>query len=144
MKRRPRSEQECSPLHREGQRSSRRTETASSTPRKLTLSAISSLAAGSRDANYISPANHTRSRGPMPDMQARLKPEYSLRYPRLSAGVWYDVSPIFPGVTVRRADIFGRRLTRLKTDRDFEKVQDPHLELRERAVEQQDGQLATA
>ena len=64
----------------------------------------------------------------MPDMQA-LKPEYSLRYPRLSA-VWYDVSPIFPGVTVRRVDIFGRRITRLKTARDFETVQATHFEFR--------------
>ena len=80
----------------------------------------------------------------MPDMQARLKPEYSLRYPRLSAGVWYDVSPIFPGVTVRRVDIFGRRITRLKTARDFETVQATHFEFRVDAVPQQDGQLATA
>jgi hypothetical protein len=80
----------------------------------------------------------------MPDMQARLKPEYSLRYPRLSAGVWYDVSPIFPGVTVRRVDIFGRRITRLKTARDFETVQAIHFEFRVDAVQQQDGELATA
>src|SRR5688500_19978389 len=80
----------------------------------------------------------------MPDMQARLKPEYSLRYPRLSAGVWYDVSPIFPGVTVRRVDIFGRRIARLKTARHFEKVQTTHLELRGAAVQEKDGQLATA
>ena len=64
----------------------------------------------------------------MPDMQARLKAEFSLRYPRLSAGVWYDVSPIFPGVTVRRVDIFGRRIARLKTTRDFETVQAAHFE----------------
>lgn len=81
----------------------------------------------------------------MPDMQARLKPEYSLRYPRLSAGVWYDVSPIFPGVTVRRVDIFGRRITRLKTARDFETVQASHFEFRiEAAAQQHEDQLATA
>ncbi len=81
----------------------------------------------------------------MPDMQARLKPEYSLRYPRLSAGVWYDVSPIFPGVTVRRVDIFGRRITRLKTARDFETVQATHFEFRVDSVQQeQDGHMATA
>lgn len=79
----------------------------------------------------------------MRDMQARLKPEYSLRYPRLSAGVWYDVSPIFPGVTVRRVDIFGRRITRLKTARDFETVQASHFEFRVEASQQQ-SQLATA
>jgi len=80
----------------------------------------------------------------MPDMQARLKPEYSLRYPRLSAGVWYDVSPIFPGVTVRRVDIFGRRITRLKTARDFETVQASHFEFRIEAAQEREGQLATA
>jgi len=80
----------------------------------------------------------------MRDMQARLKPEHSLRYPRLSAGVWYDVSPIFPGVTVRRVDIFGRRITRLKTARDFETVQASHFEFRAEATQQQEGQLATA
>ena len=80
----------------------------------------------------------------MPDMQARLKPEYSLRYPRLSAGVWYDVSPIFPGVTVRRVDIFGRRITRLKTARDFETVQATHFEFRLETAQQQEDQLATA
>ncbi len=68
----------------------------------------------------------------MSDMQARLKPEFSLRYPRLSPGVWYDVSPIFPGVTVRRVDIFGRRITRLKTNRDYETVQATHFEFRRR------------
>ncbi|HEX7023186.1 MAG TPA: hypothetical protein VF187_00085 [Gemmatimonadales bacterium] len=70
-------------------------------------------------------------------MQARLKPEYSLRYPRLSAGVWYDVSPIFPGVTVRRVDIFGRRITRLKTSRDFETVQAAHFEFRVEVPQEQ-------
>lgn len=69
----------------------------------------------------------------MSDMQARLKPEYSLRYPRLSPGVWYEVAPIFPGVTVRRVDIFGRRIARLRTSRDYETVQAGHFEFRPRA-----------
>jgi hypothetical protein len=80
----------------------------------------------------------------MREMQARLKPEYSLRYPRLSAGVWYGVSPIFPGVTVRRVDIFGRRITRLKTARDFETVQSSHFEFRVEAAQEQEDQMATA
>jgi hypothetical protein len=71
----------------------------------------------------------------MTEMQARLKPDFSLRYPRLSPGVWYDVSPIFPGVTVRRVDIFGRRIARLKTVRDFETVQALHFEFRPRMAE---------
>src|ERR1041384_1240507 len=70
---------------------------------------------------------YTLARLPMSEMPAPLKPEFSLRYPRLSAGVWYDVSPIFPGVTVRRVDVFGRRITRLKTTRDFETVQARHF-----------------
>ena len=73
----------------------------------------------------------------MPDMQARLKPEFSLRYPRLSAGVWYEVAPIFPGVTVRRVDIFGRRITRLKTARDFETVQALHFDFRQQVLAEQ-------
>jgi hypothetical protein len=80
----------------------------------------------------------------MSDMQARLKPEFSLRYPRLSAGVWYDVAPIFPGVTVRRVDIFGRRITRLRTSRDFETVQALHFEFRTRVEEPEQAEAATA
>ena len=62
----------------------------------------------------------------MNEMQARLKPEFSLRYPRLSAGVWYDVSPIFPGVTVRRSTSSAGESRGLKTARDFETVQANH------------------
>ena len=68
----------------------------------------------------------------MPNMEARLKPEFTLRYPRLEHGVWYEVAPIFPGVTVRRIDMFGRRITRLKTVRDYETVQAAHFEFRTR------------
>jgi len=68
-------------------------------------------------------------------MQARLKSEHTLRYPRLSTNMWYDVSPIFPGVTTRRVDIFGRRITRIRTARDYETVQAAHFEFRERPVE---------
>jgi hypothetical protein len=66
----------------------------------------------------------------MTRMEARLKPEFALRYPRLEHGVWYEVAPIFPGVTVRRIDMFGRRITRLKTHRDYETVQAAHFEFR--------------
>jgi len=68
----------------------------------------------------------------MTEMQARLKPEHALRYPRLSPNVWYDVAPIFPGVTTRRVDIFGRRITRIRTPRDYETVQAAHFEFRYR------------
>ena len=72
----------------------------------------------------------------MSEVQARLKPDFGIRYPRLSPGVWYDVSPIFPGVTVRRVDIFGRRIARLRTARDFETVQALHFEFRPGMAEQ--------
>lgn len=71
----------------------------------------------------------------MTTMQAALKPEFSLRYPRLTSGVWYEVAPIFPGVTIRRVDMFGRRVTRLRTARDFETVQAAHFEFRPRPHE---------
>lgn len=80
----------------------------------------------------------------MTDMQARLKPEYSLKYPRLRAGVWYYVSPVFPGVKERRVDVFGRRITRLKTSRDFETVQVAHFEFRSESAHQEEDQLETA
>jgi len=74
-------------------------------------------------------------------MQARLKPEHTLRYPRLSPQMWYDVAPIFPGVSTRRVDIFGRRITRIRTARDYETVQAAHFEFRPRPVEEE--QVAT-
>jgi hypothetical protein len=36
-------------------------------------------------------------------------------------------------VTVRRVDIFGRRITRLRTTRDYETVQAAHFEFRRKA-----------
>lgn len=68
----------------------------------------------------------------MRTMQASLKPEFSQRYPRLHSGEWYEVAPIFPGVTIRRVDMFGRRVARIKTARDFETVQAAHFEFRPR------------
>ena len=68
----------------------------------------------------------------MSTMQARLRSEFAARYPRLAHGVWYEVAPIFPGVTIRRVDMFGRRVARLKTPRDFETVQAAHFEFRDR------------
>ncbi len=67
-------------------------------------------------------------------MQARLKSEHTLRYPRLSPNMWSEVSPIFPGVTTRRVDIFGRRITRIRTARDYETVQAAHFDFRTRPV----------
>jgi hypothetical protein len=72
----------------------------------------------------------------MSEMQARLKSEHTLRYPRLSPQLWYEVSPIFPGVTTRRVDIFGRRITRIRTQRDYETVQAAHFEFRPSPAEE--------
>jgi hypothetical protein len=72
----------------------------------------------------------------MNNMHASLKPEFALRYPRLSTGVWYEVAPIFPGVTIRRVDMFGRRVARIKTARDFETVQAAHFEFRKPTVDE--------
>ena len=78
----------------------------------------------------------------MSAMQARLKPEHTLRYPRLSPHMWYEVSPIFPGVTTRRVDIFGRRITRIRTTRDYETVQAAHFEFRAKPVAEEQAALA--
>lgn len=72
----------------------------------------------------------------MSPMQARLKSEHTLRYPRLSPQMWYEVTPIFPGVTTRRVDIFGRRITRIRTVRDYETVQAAHFEFRVKPLEE--------
>ena len=37
----------------------------------------------------------------MAGVQARLRSEHQRKYPDISASVWYDVAPIFPGVTQR-------------------------------------------
>src|ERR1041384_7439034 len=60
-------------------------------PRNPTVSPFSDLAEHCSSSNTRCPAQNTLARSPMSEMQARHKPEFSLRYPRLSAGVWYDV-----------------------------------------------------
>src|ERR1051326_3035891 len=104
-------------------------------PRNPTVSPFSDLAEHCSSSNTRCPAQNTLARSPMSEMQARLKPEFSLRYPRWRAVGWYDFPPFFPGVTVRRVDIFGRRITRLKTNRDFETVQESHFDFRARPAE---------
>ena len=44
----------------------------------------------------------------MAGVQARLRSEHQRKYPDLSASVWYDVAPIFPGVTQRMVNMAGR------------------------------------
>lgn len=66
----------------------------------------------------------------MTRLQARLKPEHRLLYPSLNSITWYEVTPLFPGVTARTLNMAGERLTRLKTAHDYATVHAEHLEFR--------------
>ena len=63
-------------------------------------------------------------------VQARLRSEHQRRYPDLSPTTWYDVAPIFPGVTQRMVNMAGERLTRLATPQGFVILRAEHLEFR--------------
>ena len=67
----------------------------------------------------------------MPTFQAKLRPEYRREHPELSAYNWYDVVPLWPGMTKRTLNLAGDRLTRLKTPSGFEMIHAGHLEFRE-------------
>jgi hypothetical protein len=66
----------------------------------------------------------------MAGVQARLRSEHHRKYPDLSGSVWYDVTPIFPGVTQRMVNMAGERLARLSTPRGFLILRADHLEFR--------------
>lgn len=66
----------------------------------------------------------------MAGVQARLRSDHQRRYPDLNASRWYDVAPIFPGVTQRMVNMAGERLTRLATPRGFVILRAEHLEFR--------------
>ena len=66
----------------------------------------------------------------MTEFQARIKPEHRLRYPGLNAVTWYDVAPLFPGVTHRSKNMKGDRIARLETGRGTVSVLAEHLEFR--------------
>jgi hypothetical protein len=66
----------------------------------------------------------------MPGVQARLRSEHQRKYPDLTPSVWYDVAPIFPGVTQRMVNMAGDRLARLSTPRGFVILRTDHLEFR--------------
>jgi len=63
-------------------------------------------------------------------VQARLRSEHQRKYPELNASQWYEVAPIFPGVTQRMVNMAGERLTRLSTSRGFVILRAEHLEFR--------------
>ena len=66
----------------------------------------------------------------MAGVQARVRAEHERKYADLKANVWYDVAPIFPGVTQRMVNMAGERLARLSTPRGFLILRADHLEFR--------------
>jgi hypothetical protein len=66
----------------------------------------------------------------MAGVQARLKAEHKRRYLDLDPTVWYQVVPIFPGVTQRMVNMAGERLARIATPRGFVTLRAEHLEFR--------------
>jgi hypothetical protein len=63
-------------------------------------------------------------------VQARVRSEHQRKYPELGAQKWYEVAPIFPGVTQRMVNMAGERLARLSTPRGFVILRAEHLEFR--------------
>jgi len=63
-------------------------------------------------------------------VQARLREEHKRRYQDLDSTSWYQVVPVFPGVTQRMVNMAGERLARLATPRGFMTVRADHLEFR--------------
>lgn len=66
----------------------------------------------------------------MPGVQARVREEHKRRYKDLDPTAWYQVVPVFPGVTQRMVNMAGERLTRLSTPRGFVILRAEHLEFR--------------
>ena len=66
----------------------------------------------------------------MAGVQARVRSEHQRKYPELNPSRWYNVAPIFPGVTQRMVNMAGERLTRLATSRGFVILRAEHLEFR--------------
>jgi hypothetical protein len=76
-----------------------------------------------------------RRRGEGMSVQARLREEHKRRYMDLDSKVWYQVIPVFPGVTQRMVNMAGERLARLATPRGFMTIRADHLEFRSADVE---------
>ncbi len=66
----------------------------------------------------------------MPGVQARLRSEHKRRYLDLDPTTWYQVVPVFPGVTQRMVNMAGERLARLATPKGFLTIRADHLEFR--------------
>ncbi len=70
----------------------------------------------------------------MSGVEARLREQYKRVYRDLDSVTWYQVMPIFPGVTQRMVNMAGERLARLATSRGFVTMRADHLEFRSAAV----------
>jgi 3-hydroxymyristoyl/3-hydroxydecanoyl-(acyl carrier protein) dehydratase len=70
----------------------------------------------------------------MSGVEARLREEYKRIYKDIDPTAWYQVMPIFPGVTQRMVNMAGERLARLATPRGFVTMRADHLEFRSAAV----------
>jgi hypothetical protein len=77
-------------------------------------------------------------------VQARLKSEHQRKYPDLTLSVWYEVAPIFPGVTQRMVNMAGERLTRLSTPRGYVIIRADHLDFRLAATDVREGEPITS
>jgi hypothetical protein len=77
-------------------------------------------------------------------VQARLKSEHQRKYPDLTQSVWYEVAPIFPGVTQRMVNMAGERLTRLSTPRGYVSMRADHLDFRLAATDAREGEPITS
>ena len=71
----------------------------------------------------------------MPGVQARVREEHKRRYMDLDPTAWYQVVPVFPGVTQRMVNMAGERLARLATPKGFTTIRADHLEFRAAPVE---------
>jgi hypothetical protein len=70
----------------------------------------------------------------MTGVEARLRDEHRRRYADLNPTAWYQVVPVFPGVTQRMVNMAGERLARLATPRGFVTMRADHLEFRSAEV----------
>jgi hypothetical protein len=71
----------------------------------------------------------------MSGVQARLRSEHKRRYLDMDPTTWYQVVPVFPGVTQRMVNMAGERLARLATPKGFVTIRADHLEFRSAASE---------
>ncbi|HEU4700375.1 MAG TPA: hypothetical protein VFS40_14420 [Gemmatimonadales bacterium] len=76
---------------------------------------------------------------PQPRWVAKVKPEHRAQYPELRVEQWYDVVPLWPGLTQRMTNLSGERLTRVRIGRDYLTVRADHLEFRSARDEERDA-----